>query len=83
MEFHASAIFKLTWYKEKFRDSLRRRLMAAKKVKLRPWTTGDIRMLKALARDGTKTSVIARELKRTPGATKQKAMRLGVSLGAR
>jgi hypothetical protein len=34
-----------------------------------------------LARDGTQTTVIARKLKRTLGATYQQAQRLGVSLG--
>jgi hypothetical protein len=36
---------------------------------------------KTLVREGTKTTAIARKLKRTPEATKQKAMRLGVTLG--
>jgi hypothetical protein len=57
--------------------------MMAKKVKLRVWTKEDVRMLKTLAREGTKTTSIARKLKRTVGATYQKAMKLGVSLGAR
>ena len=57
--------------------------MAAKKGKLRPWTKDDVKTLKTLAREGTKTTVIARKLKRSVGATHQKAMRLGVSLGAR
>ena len=57
--------------------------MAATKVKLRPWTKDDVKMLKTLAREKTKTTVIARKLKRSVGATHQKAMRLGVSLGAR
>jgi hypothetical protein len=55
--------------------------MAKKATKLRPWTKEDIRTLKTLARERTKTSVIARKLKRSVGATGQKAMRLGVSLG--
>jgi hypothetical protein len=49
--------------------------------KLRPWTKEDIRTLKTLAREKVKTTVIARKLKRTVGATHQKAMRLGVALG--
>jgi hypothetical protein len=53
----------------------------AKKTKLRPWTKDDVRTLKTLAREKTKTTVIARKLKRTPGATYQQAMRLGVTLG--
>jgi hypothetical protein len=57
--------------------------MAAKKVKLRIWTKDDVRMLKSLAREGAKTTVIARKLKRSVGATHQKAMRLGIKLGTR
>jgi hypothetical protein len=53
----------------------------AKTAKLRPWTKEDVPTLKTLAREKTKTTVIARKLKRTEGATKQKAMRLGVTLG--
>jgi hypothetical protein len=55
--------------------------MAGKTVKLRPWTKEDVRALKTLAREKTKTTVIARKLKRSVGATHQKAMRLGVTLG--
>jgi hypothetical protein len=53
----------------------------AKKTKLRPWTKEDVRTLKTLAREKTKTAAIARKLRRTLGATNQKAMRLGVTLG--
>ena len=52
----------------------------AKTTKMRPWSKDDIRMLKTLARSKEKTSVIARKLKRSIGATYQKAMRLGVAL---
>ena len=55
--------------------------MAKKTLKLRPWTKEDVRTLKTLAREKTKTTVIARKLKRSLGATHQKAMRLGVTLG--
>ena len=55
--------------------------MAKKTLKLRPWTKEDVRTLKTLAREKTKTTVIARKLKRSVGATHQKAMRLGVMLG--
>jgi hypothetical protein len=37
----------------------------AKTTKLRPWTKEDVRTLKTLAREKTKTTVIARKLKRT------------------
>lgn len=58
--------------------------MAAKQVaQRREWTKDDIRMLKTLAREGTKTAAIAKKLKRTVGATYQKARGLGVTLGAR
>jgi hypothetical protein len=52
-----------------------------KKTKLRPWTKEDLRMLKTLAREKTKTPAIARKLKRSVGAPYQQAMRLGVMLG--
>jgi len=55
--------------------------MAKKTTKIRPWTKEDIRMLKALAREKTKTSVIARKLKRSVGATYQKARALRVTPG--
>jgi hypothetical protein len=56
---------------------------AGKKAQRREWTKEDIRMLKSLAREGTKTTAIARKLKRTVGATRQQAFKLGVSLGVR
>ena len=49
--------------------------------KLRPWTKEDVRTLKALAREKTKTTVIARKLKRSARAPYQKAAALGVMLG--
>ena len=54
--------------------------MAKKTRKSRPWTKEDVRMLKTMVRERTKTSVIARKLKRTYGATRQKAGALGVKL---
>jgi hypothetical protein len=53
----------------------------AKQTVKRDWTKEDIRTLKTLAREKTKTSVIARRLKRSVGATYQQASKLGVSLG--
>ena len=49
-------------------------------AKIRPWTKDDVRALKTLAREKTKTTVIARKLKRTERATYQKAAALGVRL---
>ena len=57
--------------------------MAKKVVKLRVWTKEDIRTLKTLAREKKKTTVIARTLKRSVGATYQQASKLGVTLGSR
>jgi hypothetical protein len=57
--------------------------MAKKAAKRRPWTKEDVRTLKTLAREKVKTSVIARKLKRSLGATYQKARGLGVAQGAR
>jgi hypothetical protein len=48
--------------------------------KPRPWTKEDVRTLKTLVREKTKTSVVARKLKRTETATRQKARALGVKL---
>jgi hypothetical protein len=48
--------------------------------KPRPWSKEDVRLLKSLVREKTKTSVVARKLKRTEGATRQKAAVLGVKL---
>src|SRR5262249_18032202 len=55
----------------------------AKKSKRRAWTTTDVRTLKAAARKKTKASRIARSLKRTEGATRQKAFSIGLSLDSR
>jgi hypothetical protein len=54
--------------------------MAKATKKPRPWTKDDLHLLKTLVREKTKTSVVARKLKRTEGATRQKASTLGVKL---
>jgi hypothetical protein len=54
----------------------------AKKLRRRPWSTAHVRVLKAAARKKTRASSIARTLKRTEGATRQKAFSLGLSLDA-
>ena len=55
----------------------------AKTAKRREWTKDDVRELKTLARQKTPVRKIAKALKRTPGATQQKAFTLGVSLDSR
>ena len=57
--------------------------MARKTVTRRAWTKEDIRMLKTLTKEGVKRSVIARKLKRTEGATRQKAYSLSVRAPAK
>jgi hypothetical protein len=54
-----------------------------KNGKHRSWTTADVRTLKSLARKKTRVGKIAKKLKRTEGATRQKAFSLGVSLESR
>jgi hypothetical protein len=46
-------------------------------------TTSELRELKAMARKKTKASQIAKRLKRTEGATRQKAFSIGLSLDSR
>ena len=51
--------------------------------KRRAWTSEHVRTLKTLARKKTPAGTIARALKRTEGATRQKAFSLGLSLDSR
>jgi hypothetical protein len=55
----------------------------AKRPTRREWTKEDVRELKNLARQKTPVAKIVKSLKRTLGATKQKAFTLGVSLDSR
>jgi hypothetical protein len=57
--------------------------MLVKKSKRREWTAADVRELRQLARAKTPAPQIARKLKRTEGATRQKALTLNVSLNSR
>ncbi len=57
--------------------------MAKKASKRRTWTTAHVRELKSLARKKTPAGKIARTLKRTEGATRQKAFSIGLSLDSR
>ena len=54
-----------------------------KTSKRRAWTTANVRELKSLARRKTPAKKIARTLKRTEGATRQKAFSMGLSLNSR
>jgi SPX domain protein involved in polyphosphate accumulation len=53
----------------------------AKTTKRRSWTKEDVRTLKMLAREQTKTTVIARKLKRSVAAVYLRASKLAVALG--
>ena len=55
----------------------------AKRTKRREWTKENVRELKTLARQKIPAAKIARALKRTVGATRQKAFQLGVSMDSR
>jgi len=51
--------------------------------KRRAWTSAQVRELKTLARRKTPARAIAKSLKRTEGATRQKAFSIGLSLDSR
>jgi hypothetical protein len=57
--------------------------MAKKASKRLEWTTQDVKALKAMAKSKTPAPKIAKTLKRSLGATRQKAFSLGVSLDSR
>jgi hypothetical protein len=57
--------------------------MAKRAKKRRAWTSGEVRELKAMARKKTTAGKIAKKLKRTEGATRQKAFSIGLSLDSR
>ena len=57
--------------------------MAAKASKKRVWTAAHVRELKSLARKKMPAAKIARTLKRSEGATRQKASSVGLSLDSR
>jgi hypothetical protein len=57
--------------------------MAKRAKKRRAWTSAEVRDLKSLAKKKTSASQIAKKLKRTEGATRQKAFSIGLSLDSR
>jgi hypothetical protein len=54
-----------------------------KKRKRVAWNAGHVRTLKAMAKRKRPAGAIAKALKRTEGATRQKAFSLGLSLDTR
>ena len=57
--------------------------MAKRAKKRRAWTLTEVRALKTMARKKTPAGTIAKKLKRTEGATRQKAFSIGLSLDSR
>ena len=57
--------------------------MTKKATKRREWTPTNVRTLKTLAKKKTHAARIAKTLKRTERATRQKASSLGLSLDSR
>jgi len=55
----------------------------AKKAVRRAWSKDDIRTMKTMAKARSGVSKIAKALKRTPGATRVMAAKIGVSLSMR
>jgi hypothetical protein len=57
--------------------------MAKRAKKRRAWSSAEVRELKALAKKKTTAGKIAQKLRRTEGATRQKAFSIGLSLDSR
>ena len=58
--------------------------MPKKKVPVRsPWTKDDIRQLKAHSKARTRAAEVAKAMKRTEAAVRQKAKTIGIGLGHR
>jgi len=57
--------------------------MAKRAKKRRAWTTVEVRDLKSMARKKTPAGKIAKKLRRSEGATRQKAFSIGLSLDSR
>jgi hypothetical protein len=57
--------------------------MAKRAKRRKAWTLTDVQKLKKMARRKTSASSIGKKLKRTEGATRQKAFSIGLSLDTR
>jgi hypothetical protein len=51
--------------------------------KRRAWTAAELRTLKSMAKKKSRAGSIAKSLKRSEGATRQKAFSIGLSLDSR
>lgn len=54
-----------------------------KRDRYRTWGPGDVKTMKTMARKKIPASRIAKKLRRTEGATRQKAFAIGISLDSR
>ena len=63
--------------------SKKRTLNSNGRTPRRPWTKADHRELKAHSRNRTPVPKISRAMKRTAGALRQQALKLGIGLGHR
>jgi len=61
----------------------KRAAKSGKRTVGRPWTKLDIRDLKAHSKSKTAVATISRAMKRTAGALRQQAVKLGIPLGHR
>jgi hypothetical protein len=59
------------------------RSSGSKNTERRAWTKDDLRDLKAHSKGKTPVMAISKEMKRTVGALRQQALKLGISLGHR
>jgi hypothetical protein len=57
--------------------------MAKRAKKRRAWTASEVRDLKGMAKKKTPAGKIAKKLRRSEGATRQKAFSIGLSLDSR
>jgi hypothetical protein len=55
----------------------------ARHVRRREWTKGDVAELKRFSRAKLSVAKISKAMKRTPGALRQQAHKLGIRLGHR
>lgn len=57
--------------------------MAKKVARRKEWTADDVKKLRAHSKVRTPVAKIMKEMKRTEGAVRQKALALGIGLGHR
>lgn len=61
----------------------KKKAVAKRKTVRTPWDRATLAALRKHSKAKTPVAVIAKEMKRTPGALRQKAIKLGIGLGHR